>query len=86
MSTTSTKGVRQSISLPGPVAKRVRALAKSRHTSANRILVDLIETGMKAKEREREEFLALVDRLQTATDPAEREELKEVVARMTFGF
>jgi hypothetical protein len=67
------------------MAKRVRALAKSRHTSANRILVDLIETGLKSKEQERQEFLALVERMQTTADPKEREDLRDIVARSIFG-
>jgi len=67
------------------MAKRVRALAKSRKTSANRVLVDLVETGLEAKERAKQEFLAVVDRLQNSTDPRETEELKELLARLTFG-
>lgn len=67
------------------MAKRVRTIAKSRHTSANRIIVELIEAGLKSKEQEKQEFLALVDRLQSTSDPVEREELKEVLARLTFG-
>jgi len=41
------KSVRQSVSIPSRIAKRVRALAKKRKTSANRVLVDLIEAGPK---------------------------------------
>jgi hypothetical protein len=52
------KGVRQSISLPARLAKRVCAIAKARRTSANRVLVDLIETGLEARDAEKERFLA----------------------------
>jgi hypothetical protein len=76
---------RQSISIPTRIAKRVRALAKSRKTSANRVLVDLIETGLESKEAERKRFFALANRLTEATDPDERQRLKEELARMTFG-
>jgi len=44
--TTIEKAVRQSISLPSRLAKRVKALAKIQRTSANRVLVELIETGL----------------------------------------
>ena len=79
------RSVRQSVSIPGSLAKRVRALARSRKTSANRVLVDLIETGLQSKEAEKERFFSLVNRLTEARDPAARQLLKEELARMTFG-
>jgi hypothetical protein len=77
--------VRQSVSIPAGIAKRVRTLAKTRKTSANRVLVDLIEAGLQSKESEKERFFSLVSRLTEASDPAERDRLKEELARMTFG-
>jgi hypothetical protein len=77
--------VRQSVSIPAGVAKRVRALAKTRKTSANRVLVDLIEAGLQSKEAEKERFFLLAGRLTETSDAAERRRLKEELARMTFG-
>ncbi len=77
--------VRQSISLPPKIAKRVKALARTRNASANRVLVDLIASGLQSAENERRRFLALADQLTATTDPAERQRLKEELARMTFG-
>jgi hypothetical protein len=79
------KPVRQSVSIPKRIAKRVRALAKTRKTSANRVLVDLIEAGLQSKEAEKERFFALAGRLSETTDPKERQRLKQELARMTFG-
>ena len=79
------KSVRQSVSLPHRIAKRVRAIAKTRKTSANRVLVDLIEAGIRSKETEKELFFALTNRLSESTDPSERERIKKELARMTFG-
>ena len=79
------RNVRQSVSLPSSVARRVQALAKRRRTSANRIIVDLIESGLEAKEREKTAFLDLAEQLAKATDGAEQKRLKEELARMTFG-
>ena len=79
------KLVRQSVSLPGRIARNVRALAKSRKTSANRVLLDLIETGLLSKQAEKERFFALANRLSESSDPAERQRLKQELARMTFG-
>ena len=49
------------------------------------MIVDLIETGLEAKERERTAFFELADRLAHSSDRAEQKQLKEELARMTFG-
>jgi hypothetical protein len=81
----SQRSVRQSVSLPPAVARRVQALAKRRRISANRMIVDLIERGLEAKEREKAAFFELADRLTVTSDRAEQKRLKEELARMTFG-
>jgi len=82
---TTGKAVRQSVTLPSPLAKRVKTLAKSRKVSSNRILVELVETGLRSKEEEKRRFFELASRLSTSTDAKEQQELKEQLARMTFG-
>jgi hypothetical protein len=79
------KAVRQSVSLPSGVARRVRSLARTNRTSANRVLVDLIETGLEARDAEKRRFLELADRLAASRDEKERAKLKDELARMTFG-
>jgi hypothetical protein len=79
------KSVRQSVSLPPRIAKHVHAIAKTRKTSANRVLVDLIEAGLQSKEAEKRRFFALANQLTESADPAERQRVKEELARMTFG-
>jgi hypothetical protein len=79
------KVVRQSVSIPSSVARRVQALAKRRRTSAKRVIVELIETGLEAREREKRTFFDLADRLANSKDASEQKRLKEELARMTFG-
>lgn len=79
------KSVRQSISLPARVARRVHALAQRKNTSANRVIVELIESGLDAQEQEKKRFLELADRLTRSANTAEQKRLKEELARMTFG-
>jgi hypothetical protein len=79
------KAVRQSVSIPSSVARRVQALARRRRTSANRVIVELIEMGLEAREREKRTFFELADRLSHTTDASEQKRLKEELARMTFG-
>jgi hypothetical protein len=46
------KSVRQSVSLPLQIARKVREFAQSRRTSANRILLDRIERGIESEKSE----------------------------------
>jgi hypothetical protein len=82
---TAEKAVRQSVSLPGRVARRVRAIARSRRTSASRVLVDLIETGLEAREAEKRRFFDVARRFKESSDPTESEQLREELADMIFG-
>lgn len=79
------KTVRQSVSIPGRIARRVRVLAKMQKKSASRVLVDLIEAGLESKQAEKARFFALANQLSESCDPREREKLKHELARMTFG-
>ena len=79
------KSVRQSVSLPARVARRVKSLAKTSSTSANRIIVDLIESGIEAREQERKRFFELADRLADSRNAIDLKRLKEELARLTFG-
>jgi predicted DNA-binding protein len=79
------KSVRQSVTLPARVARRVKSLAKTSSTSANRIIVDLIEAGIEARQQERKRFIELADRLARSRDAEEQKRLKEELAVMTFG-
>ncbi len=79
------KAVRQSVTLPSGVARRVQALAKRQRTSANRVMVELIETGLEAREEEKKRFFELADRLARSSDANEQKRLKGELARLTYG-
>lgn len=79
------RSVRQSVSLPARVARRVKTLAQSSKTSTSRVIADLIETGLDAREQEKKRFFECADRLSRSRDPEEQKRLKEELARMTFG-
>ncbi len=82
---TTEKAVRQSVSLPARLARRVRTLAKTQRTSTNRVLVELIESGIESREAEKARFFELADQLGASSNPVERKRIKEKLARMTFG-
>lgn len=79
------KTVRRSVSLPLRIARKVNSLARSRRTSANRVLLDLIERGMESQDNEKDRFFALADALAASKDAEEQKRLKAELRRMTFG-
>jgi hypothetical protein len=79
------KPVRQSVSLAPRVARRVRALANARRSSASRVIAELVEAGLETQAQERQRFLDLAERFASTKNAREREQLKEELARLTFG-
>ena len=63
----------------------MKSLAKTNGTSANRIIVELIESGIEARQQERKRFIELADRLARSRDAEEQTRLKDELAVMTFG-
>ncbi len=47
--------------------------------------MDLVETGLQAKDSEREHFLALARRFKESSDPKESDRLREELAHLIFG-
>jgi hypothetical protein len=79
------KNVRQSVTLSARLGRRVKSLAKTSNMSANRIIVELIESGIEARQQQRKRFIELADRLARSRDVEEQTRLKEELAVMTFG-
>jgi hypothetical protein len=77
---------RRSISLPAEMAEKLDSIARARHVSANRAIIDLLADAITAYEQRRTRFLELADRFQKSTDPAESERLRDQLANMTFGY
>jgi nucleoside 2-deoxyribosyltransferase len=82
---TKEKTVRQSITLPEKVATQVRSMAKRRRLSANRMLIELLEDGLKAQKEKEKAFFELAKRFRAADDPKEAERLGEELGQMVFG-
>lgn len=79
------KPLRQSVTLSAGVARRVRTLARVKRASTSRVIAELVESGLQAHDAERGRFVQLADRLAGSSDPAEQQQLKDELARLTFG-
>jgi len=82
---TEAKIERQSVSLPAKVASQVLTMAKSRRLSATRMLVELIEKGIKAEQRKQQAFFNLAERFRNETDPEAAKCLGDELGQMVFG-
>jgi len=85
LSKTTGKAVRRSVALSGELNRKIQKLAKHKNWSANRMIEDLIESGIEAKEAEKRRFFQLAERLRTTDDESEIATIKNELARMTFG-
>jgi hypothetical protein len=77
--------IRQSVTLPAPLAKAVRKMAKNKRTSTNRVLVELLEEGLEARKQKERAFFETAERFRAATDPEEVQRLGDELGRMVFG-
>ena len=81
----SSRPVRRSISLAQEVDRKVRGLAVKQRQSTNRVLAELVEAGLAAKEEERRRFFETAEKFRAASSLAEAEPLKQELAKMIFG-
>lgn len=79
------KHVRRSVTLPAKIAKQVEALAKERDLSDNRVLVELIEQGIEARQQKAKAFFQLAERFRAADDPEQVKQLGNQLGRFVFG-
>jgi hypothetical protein len=60
-------------------------MAKQRRLSDNRVLVELIEQGIEARNQKEKDFLELAERFRAAKDPEQVKRLGDQMGRMVFG-
>jgi predicted DNA-binding ribbon-helix-helix protein len=81
---TAAKHVRRSVTLPPKVAKQVETLARERALSDNRVLVELIEQGIEARQQKEKAFFQLAERFRAADDPEQVKQLGDQLGRFVF--
>jgi hypothetical protein len=73
------------VTLPAKIAKQVETLAKERDLSDNRVLVELIEQGIEARQQKEKAFFQLAERFRAADDPKQVKQLGDQLGRFVFG-
>jgi len=77
--------VRQSVSIPGPLAAEVRRVAKERHLTISRALVTLAERGVRAERDARENLNKSYQIFLKEKEPSKKEEAGKNLIRAIFG-
>jgi hypothetical protein len=72
-------------SIPPEVALQVDTIAKQRRLNDNRILVELIEQGIEARQQKQRAFFELAERFRAASDPEQVKRLGDELGRFVFG-
>jgi hypothetical protein len=80
-----TKPVRQSVTIPGPLACEVRRVAKERHLTMSRALVSLAERGIQAEQDAKENLKAAYKQFIDEQEPACKNEAGKDLVRAIFG-
>jgi hypothetical protein len=77
--------VRQSVTIPAPLAVEVRRVAKERHLTMSRALVRLAERGVEAEAAARADMKATYDRFMNEHDAVLKGEAGKDLIRAIFG-
>ena len=80
-----TQQVRRSVTLPSQVDRQIEAIARKRRLSGNRVLVELVEMGLEARQQKEAAFFELAKRFRDSNDPEETKRLGNELGRMVFG-
>lgn len=79
------RSVRQSVTIPGALAAEVRRVAKQRHVTMSRALVDLAERGVRAEADAREQLQLAYRRFLDESEATRKNEAGRDLIRAIFG-
>ncbi len=79
------KPIRQSVTIPAPLAVEVRRVGKERHLTISRALVTLAERGVQAEREAKENLKAAYRRFLKEQEPSKKEEAGKDLIRAIFG-
>ena len=77
--------VRQSVTIPAQLATEVRRVAKERHLTASRALVELARRGVEAEAESRANLNATYRRFMSEVNPQLKDEAGKDLIRAIFG-
>jgi hypothetical protein len=79
------KALRQSVSIPGPLAVEVRRIARERNFTVSRAWVSLVERGIRAEQDAKENLKVTYIRFLKEREPGEKDAAGRGLIRAIFG-
>ena len=79
------KQVRRSVTLPQQIDRQIETIARKRRLSGNRVLLELVEIGLEAREQKEKTFFELAERFRDSKNPKEAKHLGDKLGRLVFG-
>ena len=79
-----TTGIRQSVSIPASLAKKIRRVAKERHLTISRALVSLAERGVQAERDAKENLNSAYREFLKEQDPSKKGEARRKLIHAVF--
>jgi hypothetical protein len=79
------KSVRQSVTIPAKLADHVRRVAKERHVTMSRALVELAEHGVRAEAEAKHQLKTAYRNFIEESEPARKNEAGRDLIRAIFG-
>ena len=83
--TPRTRTLRQSVSIPAPLAAEVRRVARERHLTISRALVTLAERGVRAEQDSKENLKTAYRKFLQEKEPSRKDEAGRDLIRAVFG-
>jgi hypothetical protein len=83
--TRRTSSVRQSVTMPVELAAEVKRVARKKHLTMSRALVDLAQRGVEAEAAARENLQAAYRRFMAESNPKRKGEAGQDLVRAIFG-
>ena len=83
--TASLRSVRQSVTMPATLAADVRRVAKERHVTMSRALVDLAERGVRAEAEAKQQVKSAYRSFIEEAEPERKNEAGRELIRAIFG-
>jgi hypothetical protein len=77
--------LRQSVSIPAPLAAEVRRVARERHLTISRALVTLAERGVRAEQDSKQNLKTAYKRFLKEKEPSRKDEAGRDLIRAVFG-
>jgi hypothetical protein len=79
------RSIRQSVTIPAPLAVQVRRVAKERRLTVTRALIELAERGVRAESEVKKDLKSSYDRFMSEPDPTRKNERGKDLVRTIFG-